>query len=84
LRLLLLDSAGNVAGACDAGALPTSRWIKGPDRDVTAKATFSDLPPGRYTLRILLLDPATDRPIELPLGIAQDGSYGIGDITCGQ
>ena len=50
---------------CDAGTLPTSKWIKGQTYDVSVRASFKSA--GRHAVQIELIDPASDRPIALPL-----------------
>jgi hypothetical protein len=42
------------------------------------------LAPGRYELRLGLIDPIGDRPIAMPLrGRAEDGTYAVGHVTVG-
>jgi hypothetical protein len=85
LRLLLVDDEGKMIAACDAGTIPTSRWIKGETYKVEKRAEFDlEKPPnGPLTLRLFLHDPETGRNIALPLrGRAGDGSYPVGRITC--
>jgi hypothetical protein len=60
----------------DAGAMETSRWIKGSDYPIVKEIKLSDLEQGAYPLHIALIDPATGKPIALPV---KDGA--IGTIT---
>jgi hypothetical protein len=57
----------------DAGTMQTSQWIKGNDYTVTKDAKLLSLEPGSYPLHIALIDPATGKPIALPL---KDGAIG--------
>jgi hypothetical protein len=57
----------------DAGAIETSRWIKGQDYPVASEVKIDDLEDGSYPLHIALVDPATGKAIALPL---KDGAIG--------
>jgi hypothetical protein len=61
LRLRLDDAV------CDAGALPTSQWIRGETYTTTSKAKFDAIAPGKHVLRFELIDPRDGRVITLPL-----------------
>jgi hypothetical protein len=61
LRLLLGESI------CDAGALPTGKWVKGKSYVSTSHASFHSISPGKYPLRIELYDLETKRVIAMPL-----------------
>jgi hypothetical protein len=61
----------------DAGAIETSRWIKGQSYPVTKDVKLpADVDAGAYPLHIGLIDPATGKAVALPL---KDGA--IGTIT---
>jgi hypothetical protein len=57
----------------DAGAIETSRWIKGQSYNASNEVKLPDIAPGAYPLHIGLIDPKTDKPIMLPL---KDGAIG--------
>ena len=83
LLLSLADAAGKVVASADAGAMPTSRWVDGQTYAVNKSVTFRDAPAGEYELRLTLTDPASGRPIQLPLSHARpDGAYAVGRLTC--
>jgi len=81
LRVLLADTNGKVIGTCRAGPMETNRWIKGKSYPVVKEIVFRDVPPGRYELRLMLVDPRDGRIIALPLvDRCEDGSYRLGTI----
>lgn len=81
LNVILTDASGKHVASCDAGVMPTSRWVNGSIYDWSAKVTFKDLPSGRYSMRLVVVDPLSARKISLPLrdGNAADG-YSIGTV----
>ena len=60
----------------DAGAVATSRWVKGQTYEVAKDVKLPDLAAGAYPLHIAFVDPATGKPVALPL---KDGA--IATIT---
>jgi hypothetical protein len=85
LRFLAIDSRNEITSSCDIGEIPTSQWIKGKEYETTVDLSFANLSRGRYTLRLALIDPASNSTIALPLAnAAEDGSYGVGEIDCRQ
>jgi hypothetical protein len=64
----------------DVGPTGADRWIKGKTYDLSKRVTLKNIPPGRHTLRIGLID--GDHPIELPLVDGDGKTYPIGEITC--
>jgi hypothetical protein len=85
LRLSLADAQGQPVTTIDAGGTGCNRWVKGQAYAVRHRATFRDVPSGRYTLRLSLIDPKTRTPIALPL---EDGdgnkTYPLGAVDVGQ
>lgn len=81
LNVLLTDASGKSVASCDAGPMPTSRWVKASSYEWSGKVTLKNVPSGRYTLRVAVLDPRSGRNISLPLreGNADDG-YAIGTV----
>jgi hypothetical protein len=67
LRLTLTDAAGKPIATADAGPTGSDQWIKGQTYPLSHDVTFRNVPPGRYDLRLSLIDPRTNQPIALPL-----------------
>jgi len=56
--------------------LPTSQWLEGDEHRVTATATFPTIAAtGKAMLQLSLFDPATGRPVALPLTARQSGEF---------
>jgi hypothetical protein len=82
LKLILTDPTGKPVTTADAGATACDQWRLGKDYPLSSKATFTNVPPGAYALRISLIDPRTNQPIGLPLAEGDvQKSYPIGPIT---
>jgi hypothetical protein len=72
LRLTLADDAGKTLTTTDAGKTGCDKWLKGQTYPLAHDVTFKNAKPGRYTLRLSLIDPKTDQPIALPLAEGDD------------
>jgi hypothetical protein len=83
LQLFLLDPDGRVAAQSARQAVETSQWLKDEPHTLTHVATFPNLAPGQYQMALRLQDPATGKPIALPLTAAATTGliYGIGPVT---
>jgi hypothetical protein len=82
VRLTLVDDAGKTSATTDAGKTGCDKWIKGQTYPLAQDAAFKSAKPGRYILRLSLIDPATDQPIALPLAEGDDHhTYPLGPIT---
>ncbi len=65
----------------NAHVLPTASWVKEQTYAITHRASFRDMPPGKYQLAISLHDPRTRRQIALPLREKTErGAYLIGSL----
>ncbi|MDB5322160.1 MAG: hypothetical protein JWN40_3791 [Phycisphaerales bacterium] len=82
LRFSLTDEAGKTIATADANKTGCDRWIKGQTYPLAKDVTFQNVQPGRYTLRLCLVDPKTDQPIALPLADGDDHhTYAVGPFT---
>ena len=82
LKLLLTSDQGHEVASCDAGPLATASWTKGQSYKASKEATFHNIPAGKYQLHLALIDPATSRPITLPLiGGDAAGFYPLGFVN---
>jgi hypothetical protein len=79
LIVALTDPAGKQIALADGGVTGCDKWIKGKSYDLKSRATFKDVPPGQYTLRIGLRD--GERAIALPLRDGDGQTYPLGAIT---
>jgi hypothetical protein len=81
LRLTLTNADDKPIAATDAGPTGCDKWIKSKTYPLTHNPTFREIAPGRYRLRLSLVDPRTSMPIALPLEPANaDYAYPIGSI----
>ena len=81
LILVLADAEGKPIASCTTEPLETSKWLKGNTYKIARDARFRGVAPGTYDLRIGLIDPATSKPVGLPLkDPASAGSYRVGRI----
>ena len=80
LKLVLADDQGKAVTTCDAGPLATANWVKGKSYQISKEAVFHNVAPGKYQLRLGLVDPATSQSIALPLRAEESGSYLVGTI----
>jgi hypothetical protein len=62
----------------NAGAIETSRWVKGQNYAIAKELKLPDIEPGSYPLHLAVIDPTTNKPIALPL---KDGAMGTITIT---
>ena len=76
LRVRLVRDKNHVLATADAGPLPTSQWLEGDEQQVAATATFPKISAtGKAMLQISLFDPATNRPIAIPLIARHSGEF---------
>ena len=82
LKLDLADGKGNTVASCDAGAMGTSKWVKGESYAVAKDVTFRDVAPGECVMRMSVVDPAGGKAIALPLrDRREDGSCKVGTVV---
>jgi hypothetical protein len=83
LRLTLANNDGKVIATADAGAIATSKWVKGKTYAVQNTATFNDVAAaGTYNLCLTLVDPQDGAAIGLPLKDADgQGGYRVGTVN---
>jgi hypothetical protein len=83
LRLTLANNDGKVIATADAGAIATSKWVKGKTYPVQNTATFNDVAAaGTYNLCLTLVDPQDGAAIGLPLKDADgQGGYRVGTVN---
>jgi hypothetical protein len=76
LRVRLVHNTHHMLATADAGALPTSQWLEGDEHSITATATFPTITvTGKAMLQLSLFDPATGRPVALPLTDRHSGEF---------
>jgi hypothetical protein len=82
LTLTLTDTTGHPLATTDTGPTACNHFLTGKNYPLTSKATFPNVAPGHYLLRLALIDPRTHHPIALPLKDADNRTtYPIGPIT---
>lgn len=84
LRVYLVDACGSPVWSGEDTSFDPRRFLRGGTYEVSSTFTLpADLPPGRYQLRMALVDPTTGEPaVRLAIqGQDAQGRYSLGEVV---